>query len=147
MQIDYLSKELIRSYEWSDFNEERRHHTNEIINGRTYIKTGRYCATSFVGEVFKIDSSSDEPFKYVMLIGMARQHPNEHNASRKAGIEIAAENAFTNPVMEFKMIALPHYEDFVKIVEAYFMTIPYQYVRTRAERELLDEDKYISFIY
>lgn len=142
MNID-CTKELVRSYKWSDYNEDRNFVTEEIINGRTYLKTGRYCSTAFVGEVWKVRTSSDEPFKYLMLVGMSRQHPNEAMGSRAAGIEIAAENAFINPIMKFEMIEYPDYDDFVKIIEGYMGTVPAQYIRTKAEREILEDSKNI----
>lgn len=143
MQIT-ASKKIVRSYDYSDFNQEREHITKEIINGRTYFKHGRYCSTAFVGDVYKVESNG-EPFKYIMLIGLSRQHPNERQASREKGIEVAAINAKMCPVAEIKLCAIPEFSHFKKIIDSYLDTLPYEYVRTKeeslaiAEKNLTDE--------
>lgn len=144
--MDYLSKELVGSYDWSDFNEERSATCPEIIKGRTYIKTGKYCSTAFVGDVYDMHLPSDEQFKYIMFIGMSRQHPNEHTASRTEGIEVASINAKMEPVATIKFITYPTYQQFKNIVEGYLASIPTQFIRTREEREFIKFEKTLDLI-
>ena len=139
--MDFLGKELVCSYDWSDFNKERKHISKEIIDGRTWFKTGRYCSTAFVGDIYKLNSDSDESFKYIMLVGISRQHPNERKGSKNEGIEIAAQNAKTDPIIIMKFMNVPFYKDFKNICESYLNTIPYQYLRTKEESDKLKFDK------
>lgn len=140
---DYLSKTLVESYDWSDFNEPRKHVSREIINGRVWFKTGRYCSTALVGDVYKLNNvPSEEPFKYVLLVGVSRQHPNERQGTRQDGVEVAALNAKTDPIMMIKLMNVPVYSDFKKICESYVNSIPYQFIRTRQESEELEDSEY-----
>lgn len=141
MNIDYSNKELVRSYHLSDFKEPRTYQTEEIINGRTYIKTGRYCATAFVAEVWDLHSSSDEQFNYVMHIGMSRQHPNEYMATNSQGIEIAAERAMMDPIAIIKFICLPSWDDFANIARSLMNNVPCEFIRTSEEREIAEDRK------
>ena len=136
-----MGKELVWSYDWSDFNKDREHITREIINGRVWLKTGKHTSTAFVGDVYKLDASSDEPFNYVMLVGMSRQHPSERKATKNEGIEIASINAKMDPFMTIKYVNVPAYRDFAQIVEGYINNIPYQFVRTREEANQINFDK------
>lgn len=141
---DFLGKELVCSYDYSDFNESRNHTTQEIINGRVWLKTGKYTSTAFVGDVYKLDVSSDEPFKFILLIGLSRQHPNERQASRKEGVEVAAVNAKFTPFASMRFMNVPTYDDFRTICETYLKTIPYQFVRTKEEENELKWDKIVT---
>ena len=138
---DFLSKELIGSYDWSDFNKNRNHITRENIEGRVWFKTGKYTSTAFVGDVYKLDVSSDEPFKFVMLVGMSRQHPNERKATKKDGIDVAAINAKLEPFMVTKYVNVPTYKDFAQICESYINNLPFQFVRTREEAKNIEFEK------
>lgn len=144
--MNYLAKEFVCSYDWSDFNKDREHITREIINGRVWFKTGKHTSTAFVGDVYKLYTSSDEPFKYVMLVGMSRQHPSERKATKNQGIELAATNAKMDPFMVTKYVNVPTYKDFAEICESYINNIPYQFVRTREEAEEIEFEKNFRFI-
>ena len=140
----YLFKELVCSYDWSDFNKNRYHVTKETINGRVWFKTGKYTSTAFVGDIYKLNELSDEPFKYVMLVGMSRQHPNERSASRSEGIEVASEKAKLEPFMITKYVNVPTYKDFAEMCETYLNNIPFQFIRTRDESEEIERQKYFD---
>ncbi|MCH5166962.1 MAG: hypothetical protein J1F35_03630 [Erysipelotrichales bacterium] len=130
-------KKFVCSYDYSDFNQAREHLTKEIIEGRPYIKLGRYCATTFVGDVYKQDVE-DGSFKYIMLIGISRQHPNERQGTREKGVEVAAMNAKFCPIMEMKFASVPNFNHFKNIVENYLDTLPLQYIRTKQESEKIN---------
>lgn len=133
-----LDKELVRSYDYSDYNEDRIHATDERIDGRVYVKFGRHTSTAFVGEVFDIHAPSDEPLKYVLLIGMSRQHPDEHTGTKEIGVELAAQNALINPIARIDLPDVPSYEMFKTLCENYMKLMPKQFIRTKEERELAE---------
>lgn len=131
------TKELVCSYDWSDVKDERQMTVSEIINGREVIKLGRYCATSAVADIYELnDCSSDEPFKYLMLIGIARQHPNETSVSRKVGVDIAATNAKVNPIITMKFQTIPCYCFVAGLIENYVECMPKHFVRTAQEKNM-----------
>lgn len=139
-------KKLVASYDVSDYNDPRQFSTDEIINGRKYTKHGRYTATTFVGNVWELDCPSDEPFKYLLMVGMSRQHPNERQGSRSAGVELAAERSFSEPLFTMPMMTIPTYSAFVNICNGYLTTVPCEFVRTKQEEKELEINRFVNSI-
>lgn len=129
-----LNKELVRSFDWSDYGQNRSIEKRVKINGRTYYKQGTYTATSIVGDLYKVYDQSDEQFNYLLLIGVARQHPNDEKISFAEGIERAALNAKMNPNMIFKFAHKVNWDFFREIAENYvYNYLPKELIRTKEE--------------
>lgn len=132
------TKELVCSYDWSDVNDERQMTVSEIIDGRKVVKYGRYCSTTAVADIYELkDCPSDEPFKYLMLVGIARQHPNETTVSRKVGVDVASTNAKSQPIISMKLHEVPCYPFVANLIENYVVAcLPAQFVRTAKEKNM-----------
>lgn len=133
--LDFSNKEFVRSFTYSNLREDRRIQKREVILGREYIKYGTACATTMVCDCWKVYDPSVERFKYVYLAGVARQHPSDISVKYADGVEIAHENAMTNPV--FTMIYdRPVEFEFVELMMSnYICQLPVQLVKTRQEVE------------
>ena len=102
--------------------------------GRTYNKIGQETASTVVGNIYKIFDPSLKLNKYLMIVGVARQHPNDNVAKRDIGVEIASENAMMSPkaTIEFdRLISLDEFKEFAKM---YISTFNTEFVRTADER-------------
>ena len=138
--LDYTNKQFIRSFCVSDVRQERMASSNVIINGRNYIKLGKYCATTLVANLFKVYDCSINQFKYVYFVGAAKQHPNDISVKYSDGVEIAAENAMTNPCMVLTFDEPISYEAIEELMWRYISYSPVKYVRTRKEIENLSDN-------
>ena len=98
--LDWLSKELLETYCFSNIDEDRTRSKEVIINGRSYIKYGVECATTVVALKYKVFDPSINRHKFVILYGIARQNPGDLIITAEEGKEIAMENALINPVMK-----------------------------------------------
>ena len=133
--IDWLDKELINIFYYSDVNEDRRTTKSVRINGRLYDKHGVDCAISAVALYYKVYDPSINHYKYVILIGIARQNPYDTNIDEETGFELATENAMINPVVTIE------YNDNVKddviysLIGSYVCGLPVQFVKTKTEIE------------
>ena len=103
------------------------------INGRLYDKHGVDCATTAVALYYKVYDPSFKHYKFAILVGIARQHPNDSTITEEIGEEIATENAMIDPVM---VIEYPHkvHDDIIyNLLESYVGGLPIQFVKTRSE--------------
>lgn len=114
MRYDFLTKTLVRSFDWNDMKHDRSMHEQVCINGRNYIKMGVSTSTTVVGNLYLVEDQSVKQNKYVLLVGIARQHPNELNVRRSEGVEIANLKALNSPVMQIEFdheITWPEFEE------------------------------------
>lgn len=129
-----VSKEFVKSFSWTSLTENREVLKPVVIDGRKYYKTGREQAVTFVGNLYKIDGQMS---KYVLYVGMAKQHPDEHNVLVPDGIDIAAENAYTNPILVMEVFKDFDYNAFSEMMTTYWEYMPLDMLRTKEEKELL----------
>ena len=66
------SKEFVKSFSWTSLTENRETEKEVTIAGRKYYKTGKEQVVTFVGKLYKISGAVP---KYVLYVGMAKQHP------------------------------------------------------------------------
>lgn len=131
--IDWLTKELINEWYWTNVDEDRSCVKSERINGRLYDKYGVNCATTAICFEYKVFDPSVNLYKYAILIGFARQNPGDVNLNMNEGYEIASENALMNPsIMLVNNIEAS--EDFIySIIEAYVSSLPVKFIKTKSE--------------
>lgn len=129
-----VSKEFVKSFSWTSVTENREVMKPMVIAGRKYYKTGREQAVTFVGNLYKISGKMP---KYVLYVGMAKQHPDEHNVLVQDGIDIAAENAYTNPMLVMEVFKDFDYNAFSEIMTTYWEYMPLDMLRTKEEKQLL----------
>lgn len=129
-----VSKEFVKSFSWTSLTENREVLKPVVIDGRKYYKTGREQAVTFVGNLYKIGGQMS---KYVLYVGMAKQHPDEHNVLVQDGIDIAAENAYTNPILVMEVFKDFDYNAFSEMMTTYWEYMPLDMLRTKEEKELL----------
>lgn len=131
--MNFLDKEFVHSFFISDYNADREDQKEVRINGRRYIKFGTRTAICVVANLYKLTTPSNNQFRYVALLGLSRQHPCDSKINKEQGIEIAAENANTNPV---GMLYFDHevtYYEIKDIMMSYANTFEKQFVKTHAE--------------
>lgn len=119
MQYDFLTKTLVRTFDWNDLNQDRSFMEEVCINGRKYFKTGVTTATTVVGNLYLICDRSVKHNKYVLLVGIARQHPNELNVTRNMGNEIANLKSLDAPVMQIEFDHEVTWDEFKQLAEWY----------------------------
>ena len=136
--LDFSNKEFVRSFTYSNLKKDRRIAKEEVILGRKYIKEGTMCATTMVCDCWKVYDPSVERFKYVYLAGVARQHPMDIMVKYSDGVEIAHENAMTNPVLTMIYNDPVSFEFVEYMMEAYVSSLPIQMVKTRKEIDYED---------
>lgn len=92
-----VNKKLVDSFDWTDANTDLTRTQDVTINGRKHVRMGRLCATTVVGNLYKLDAPSNQPIRYLLLVGVAKQHPCDSVISKEEGIEAATVNALTKP--------------------------------------------------
>ena len=92
---------------------------------------GTYCASTFVGKLYKMNSPSKNPLeRYVLFIGVARQNPIDNRQDEDLAVEMAAENAIVNPIMTIKLPNAISVSDFARFVSPYLDTMPTKFILT-----------------
>ena len=130
----FLTKEFVTSYFYDNCSLDRFVCKPVKYMGRTYNKIGQETASTVVGNIYKVFDPSLKLNKYLMIVGVARQHPNDNVAKRDIGVEIASENAMMLPkaTIEFdRLISLDEFKEFAKM---YISTFNTEFVRTADER-------------
>lgn len=131
--LDFSIKEFVRSFHYSNLNEDREYSNEEKIFGRTYTKYGKHTATTVVVNLWKVYDPSVKQSKYVYLGGVARQHPNDNVVTLKEGLEIAEEKAFIEPEIMWiypEQVCIPCMIDMIR---NYVWLMPKEFVRTKEE--------------
>ena len=125
-------KKLVDEFVVSDIHCDRSCE-KETVNedGRRVITLGTYCASTFVGKLFKMNGPSVNPTKrYLLLIGLSRQNPTDIKQNEELAIEMAAENAIVDPIMT---VWLPEHISgtrFKYFVDPYLNSLPEKLVLT-----------------
>lgn len=71
--LDWTTKELVKTYEINDMHECRAHTDYVKMNGRTYSSTGTVAAVYFVGDLYKVYDPSVKSYKNILLVGKSVQ--------------------------------------------------------------------------
>lgn len=120
MQNDYfLTKKLIRTFDWDNLSKNRSITEEVCINGRKYFKTGVTTATTVVGNLYLVYDRSVKRNKYILLVGIARQHPNELRIKRNEGVEIANLKSLDTPTMQIEFDHEVTWDEFKELAEWY----------------------------
>ena len=147
--MDFLDKERVRTFDYTDYNSDRSDTMEERINGRFYIKFGTRTATTVVGVLYKDNNPGDEQVKkYTLLVGISRQHPCDVRIDKEQGIELAHVAALTDPVMKIDLYDDIDFYKFKDIARAYCSTLPVEFIKTKQEIiNLYGEEKYKQFLH
>lgn len=138
--LDWLRKEIINEYHYSNINDDRNYFKPVRINGRLYDKYGTICATTVAAFEYKVPVQGVKQFKYVILVGVARQNPGDSFISEKEGIDIAEENAINNPVMRIEYDESPNEENIYLLLKSYVDSLPMKFIYTKDELIKLGKD-------
>ena len=116
----------------SDIHTDRSCEKETVLdNGRRAVMKGTYCASTFVGKLYKMNGPSENPLeRYVLFVGVARQNPIDNRQDEDLAVEMAAENAIVNPIMTIKLPTAISGDDFVRFVSPYLDVMPTKFILT-----------------
>ena len=133
MRYDFLNKKLIRTFDWNDLGYDRSISEEVCINGRKYLKTGVSTSTTVVGNLYLVYDQSVKRNKYVLLVGIARQHPNDLQVTRNEGIEVANLKSLDTPVMQIEFDHAVTWDEFKELAEWYVLYQTPRFLKTSEE--------------
>ena len=135
--FDLLTKELVRTYTFNDIYCNRNDELRKVIKGRTIIELGTRIATTFVGNLYKVYDSSVKSFKYLLLVGVARQNQEYDSAiTVEEAEEAAALNCFENPILRY-YVEEPFSEDyFTDLCIVMREMMPVKFIKTPEEKNM-----------
>ena len=67
MRYDFLTKNLIRTFDWNDLGCDRSISEEVCINGRKYLKTGVATSTTVVGNLYLVYDRSVKQNKSFLI--------------------------------------------------------------------------------
>ncbi len=141
---DFLFKERVNTFGYTTATQDREAYTDVSINGRRYTKYGTLQAVTFVGNLYKTNVKGEgylkndgkpeiKNEKYLLVIGMSKQHPYDTKVNKETGYEVAAENAINNPIIMIEVQGKFNYYRFRDIVEMYLDTMNLEFIKTKQE--------------
>lgn len=137
-QYNLSTKEWVRSYAFNDIYTNRNDERRKVIKGRTTIELGTRIATSFVGNLYRVYDSSVESFKYLLLVGVARQNPDfDSPITVEEAEEVAAVNAWLNPVLTYVVDEVIDDDHFLDLCIVMREMMPKIFVKTPEEKKML----------
>lgn len=139
------TKKLVDEFVVSDIHTDRSCEKETVLdNGRRAVMKGIYCASTFVGKLYKMNGPSKNPLeRYVLFVGVARQNPMDNRQDEDLAVEMAAENAMVNPIMTIKLPNAITGEDFVRFVSPYLDAMPTKLILTSKQiKEKKESDLY-----
>ena len=138
--MDFVQKELVGIYYYTNIDENRDGVKSVRINGREYLKFGTVVATTAVALQYKVFNPSVKHSEYITLIGVARQNPGDITLDKELGYEMAIENALINPVMNVKYSNEKDENTINNLMKAYVAGLPESFIKTRKEIEANGND-------
>lgn len=139
------TKKLVDEFVVSDIHNDRSCEKETVLdNGRRAVMKGTYCASTFVGKLYKMNSPSENPLeRYVLFVGVARQNPIDNRQDEDLAVEMAAENAMVNPIMTIKLPNAISVNDFARFVSPYLDAMPTKFILTSKQiKEKKERDLY-----
>ena len=139
------TKKLIDEFVVSDIHNDRSCEKETVLdNGRRAVMKGTYCASTFVGKLYKMNGPSKNPLeRYVLFVGVARQNPIDNRQDEDLAVEMAAENAMVNPIMTIKLPNAISVNDFARFVSPYLDAMPTKFILTSKQiKEKKERDLY-----
>lgn len=126
------TKKLVDEFVVSDIHTDRSCEKETVLdNGRRVVMKGTYCASTFVGKLYKMNGPSENHLeRYVLFVGVARQNPIDNRQDGDLAVEMAAENAMVNPIMTIKLPNAISGTDFARFVSPYLDTMPTKFILT-----------------
>ena len=139
------TKKLVDEFVVSDIHTDRSCEKETVLdNGRRAVMKGTYCASTFVGKLYKMNGPSENPLeRYVLFVGVARQNPIDNRQDEDLAVEMAAENAMVNPIMTIKLPNAISVNDFARFVSPYLDAMPTKFILTSKQiKEKKERDLY-----
>ena len=139
------TKKLVDEFVVSDIHNDRSCEKETVLdNGRRAVMKGTYCASTFVGKLYKMNGPSENPLeRYVLFVGVARQNPIDNRQDEDLAVEMAAENSMVNPIMTIKLPNAISGSDFARFVSPYLDTMPTKFILTSKQiKEKKERDLY-----
>ena len=135
------TKKLVDEFVVSDIHTDRSCEKETVLdNGRRAVMKGTYCASTFVGKLYKMNGPSENPLeRYVLFVGVSRQNPIDNRQDEDLAVEMAAENAMVNPIMTIKLPNAISGTDFARFVSPYLDTMPTKFILT--SKQIKDKKK------
>lgn len=99
--LDFLRKDLIETFYYTNMFEDRSTEIKEVVNGREVVIKGQACATTLIGLLYHVYDPSVKSYKYILHIGVAHQNPADKYPDVDEEYEKAYENALAKPVMQY----------------------------------------------
>lgn len=139
------TKKLVDEFVVSDIHTDRSCEKETVLdNGRRAVMKGTYCASTFVGKLYKMNGPSENYLeRYVLFVGVARQNPIDNRQDEDLAVEMAAENAMVNPIMTIKLPNAISGTDFARFVSPYLDAMPTKFILTSKQiKEKKERDLY-----
>ena len=136
MKFDFLTKEFVCSYSFNNATSYRDYVRTLTIDGRQYDKHCTDTISYIVGNLYKVE---DE--KYLLLVGMSRQAPEDLNPNFDAHIESASEKSFSSPTIMVFLDHKPDYDEFYGLTDWYVSNQAQIEVKTQEELETRNSNK------
>ena len=93
--LDFLRKDLVETFYFTNVNDNRTYVNREIVNGREVDVRGQVCSTTLIGLLYRVYDPSVESYKYILHVGVA----NQGNANTVVDVDEEYEEAYTNALM------------------------------------------------
>ena len=133
---DFLNKELVKTLSYTTASQNREAYSNEVINGRNYIKTGTLQAVTVVCNIYKIYNSESNMTEYWAHMGLSKQHPTDIMVNKELGYEVANNNALNNPFCIIQVNKSFGEHTFRDMIRPYIDDMDLEYVKTTEEIKL-----------
>lgn len=93
--LDFLRKDIVETFYFTNVNDNRTYVNREIVNGREVDVRGQVCATTLIGLLYRVYDPSVESYKYILHVGVA----NQGNADAVVDVDEEYEEAYINALM------------------------------------------------
>ena len=142
--MNILTKETLKTYSYTTSNGNREGSKLVRILGRDYVKFGVYQAVTLVGNLCEVYDADVKRLKTVLFVGVAKQHPSDIKIDKELAYETANLNAMFNPAMIIEVGTNFTQYNFREFAKNYIDTLDLQFVRTTAEKDDIEFDKWVE---
>jgi len=133
----FTGKTFVESFSFTTANKEslRNGVKDVMIEGRKYIKLGRYQAVTFVGHKYKTADG-----KTLLFVGMSKQNPIDAKEDNKLAETYAEARIIGDPCIMMEINPRFSRADFTTLMYMYLQNIKLDFVKTSAEKRTANKN-------
>lgn len=131
--LDFLRKDLIKTFNYTTTSKDRSGYVEYNENGRKYRKYGTWQAITYIGLLYKVYDTGKGIYRYIYHVGYTKQHPCDLKNNKELSYENAYISALTEPVVTVTFDQKPSSYECMNVIYVHMNNVRLRLLKTPEE--------------